>query len=162
MELVEREDFAPKMDLPVLSGGTSDDFGRGIVEMPVVIIVEHARVEKFLLPNGDQDFIAKAIAERIQESKWSCEIRSSICGLRKFPSQRSFVISRARLMRKYWEGERTRSLLDKILRPIFGYEVVGMIFEKCIPKQSISSPILKRHCWMWDIGSRGGAVCAIG
>ena len=93
------------MYVPVLGGGTGDDLGRGIVEMSVVIIMEYARVEEFLLPNRNQDFIAKAIAEGIEESKLSCEIRSFVCGLRTLPSQRYFLISRARLMRRNWEGE---------------------------------------------------------
>lgn len=77
-----------------LGGGSSYDLGRSIVEMPIIIVVEHAGVEEFLLPNGDQDLLSKAVAERVQESELSSEVCSSIRGLRKFRSQRCFLNSR--------------------------------------------------------------------
>lgn len=76
------------MYVPVLGGGSGDDLGRSIVEMSIIIVVEHAGVEEFLLSNRDQDLNSKAVAERIQESKLSSEIRSFVRGLRKIWSQR--------------------------------------------------------------------------
>ena len=72
------------MYIPVLGSGTGDDFGRSIVEMPIIIVVEHAGVEEFLLPNGNQDLVSKAVAKSIQESKLSSKICSMVCSLRKF------------------------------------------------------------------------------
>ena len=79
------------MYIPVLGSGTGDDFGRSIVKMSVIIIVEHAGVKEFLLPNRDQDLISKAVVEIVQESKLSSEVRSLVRGLRKLPSQRYFL-----------------------------------------------------------------------
>ena len=59
--------FCSIIYIPVLSGGSGNDFGRRIVELSIVIVVEHAGVEQFLLPNGNQDFISKAVLERVQE-----------------------------------------------------------------------------------------------
>ena len=82
------------MHIPVLGGGSGNDFGRSIIEMSIIIVVEHAGVEKFLLPNGHQDLISKAVAERIQESKLPSEVRSLVCDLRKMLSQRHFFNAR--------------------------------------------------------------------
>lgn len=59
--------FCSIIYIPVLSGGSGNDFGRRIVELSIVIVVEHAGVEQFLLPNGNQDLISKAVLERVQE-----------------------------------------------------------------------------------------------
>lgn len=72
------------MYIPVLGSSSGNYFGRSIVEMPIIIVVQHAGVEEFLLPNRDQDLDSKAVAERIQESKLSSEVRSFIRGLRTF------------------------------------------------------------------------------
>ena len=55
------------MDLPVLGRGSSDDFGRSVVEMPIIIVVEHTGVKEFLLSNRNQNFISEAVVEVIQE-----------------------------------------------------------------------------------------------
>ncbi len=55
--------------------------------MSIIIVVEHAGIEQFLPPNRDQDLISKTVAERVQESKLSSEIGSSICDLRTVRSQ---------------------------------------------------------------------------
>ncbi len=36
--------------------------------MSIIIVMEHAGVEEFLLPNWDQDLISKTVVEIIQES----------------------------------------------------------------------------------------------
>ena len=72
------------MYLPVLSGGSRDNFGGGIIKMTVVIVVEHAGIKQFLLSNGNQDFVSETVAERVQESKLTCKVCRSICGLPKF------------------------------------------------------------------------------
>lgn len=51
----------------VLGRSTGDDFGGSIVEMSVIVVVEHAGVEEFLLSNRDQDLLSKTVAERVQE-----------------------------------------------------------------------------------------------
>lgn len=71
-------------NIPILSGRSSYDFGRSIIEVSVIIVVEHARVEEFLLPDRDQDLISEAVAERIQESKLSREVCGSVRSLRDF------------------------------------------------------------------------------
>lgn len=76
--------FTPKSYIPVLGGGSSDDFSRSVVEKSIVIVVEHAGIEEFLLPDRDQDLISKAVNEIIQKSKLSREVRSLVRGLRKF------------------------------------------------------------------------------
>ena len=50
--------------------------------MSIIIVVEHPGVKEFLLPNGNQDLIPKAVAERIQERELPSEVRSSVFGLR--------------------------------------------------------------------------------
>ena len=75
--------FYPKMDLPVLGRGSGDDFGRSVVEVPIIIVVEHTRVEEFLLPNRDQNFISKAVVEVIQERQLPSKISCLVGGLRK-------------------------------------------------------------------------------
>ena len=67
MEWPSIDRFYPKKDLPVLGRGSGDDFGRSVVEMPIIIVVEHAGVKEFLLPNRNQNFISKAVNEVIQE-----------------------------------------------------------------------------------------------
>ena len=69
------------MYIPVLGGGPSNDFGRSIVQMSIIIIVEHARIKQFLLSNGDQDLISKAVLESVQESKLSRKVGSFVCDL---------------------------------------------------------------------------------
>ena len=76
----------------VLGRSTGDDLGGSIVEMSVIVVVEHAGVEEFLLSNRDQDLHSKTVAERVQEGKLSSEVRSSIRGLWKIRSQRCFLI----------------------------------------------------------------------
>ena len=83
------------MYIPVLGGGSGDDFGRRIVEVSIIIIVEDARIEQFLLPNGNQDLISKAVLERVQESKLSSEVRSPVGSLQKRPSQ--YYLSKGRV-----------------------------------------------------------------
>lgn len=75
------------MYIPVLGGGSGDDFGRGIVEVSIIIIVENAGIEQLLLPHGNQDLISESVLERVQESKLSSEVRSPVSSLRKYPSQ---------------------------------------------------------------------------
>lgn len=53
------------MYVPVLGGGSGDDFGRGVVEVSIVIIVQNTGIEQLLLPNGNQDLISKAVFERV-------------------------------------------------------------------------------------------------
>lgn len=83
------------MCLPVLSSGPRDDFGRSVIEMSIIIVVEHAGVKEFLLPNRDQDLISKAIIEIVQESKLSGEIRRLVRGLRRSSGQRFFLSLRS-------------------------------------------------------------------
>lgn len=75
------------MYIPVLGGGSGDDFGRGVVEVSIIIIVENPGIEQLLLPHGNQDLRSKAIFERVQESKLSSEVRSPVSSLRKYLSQ---------------------------------------------------------------------------
>ena len=88
------------MYLPVLGGGPRDNFGRSIVKMSIIIVVEHAGVKEFLLPNRDQYLISKAIVEIVQKSKLSCEIGSLVRGLWKYSSQCYFLKLRVRVLRK--------------------------------------------------------------
>ena len=88
------------MNLPVLGGGPRDDFGRSIVKLCIIIVVEHAGVKEFLLPNRDQDLISKAIVEIVQESKLSSEVSSLVRGLQKIPSQCYFLKPRVRSIEK--------------------------------------------------------------
>ena len=69
------------MYIPVLSGGSGDDLSRSIVEVPIVIVMEHAGIEQLLLPNRNQYFISKAVLESIQEGQLSSKVRSPICSL---------------------------------------------------------------------------------
>ena len=71
------------MDLPVLGRGSGDDFGRSVVEMPIIIVVEHAGVKEFLLPNRNQNFISKAVNEVIQERQLPSEISCLVRGLQE-------------------------------------------------------------------------------
>ena len=96
----EQQAITPKMYLPVLGSSPRDDFGRSIVKMAIIIVVEHAGVKEFLLPNRDQDLISKAIVEIVQESKLSSEVSSLVRGLRKIPSQCYFLKPRVRVLRK--------------------------------------------------------------
>ena len=57
-----------KIYLPVLRSGSGDDFGGRVVEMSIIIVMEHTGVEEFLPPNRDQDLISKTVVEIIQES----------------------------------------------------------------------------------------------
>lgn len=88
------------MYLPVLGGGPRDYLGRSIVKMSIIIVVKHAGVKEFLLPNRDQYLISKAIVEIIQESKLSREVSSLVRGLRKSLSQRYFLNPRVKALRK--------------------------------------------------------------
>ena len=71
------------MDLPVLGRGSGDDFGRSVVEMPIIIVMEHTGVKEFLLSNRDQNFISEAVVEVIQEGQLPSEISCLVCDLRK-------------------------------------------------------------------------------
>ena len=74
--------------------------------------MEHARIEQFLLPNGNQDLITKAVLESVQEGKLSREVRSLICSLQRCLSQRSFSnVERC-------QGSIEAFLLKNILQPM--------------------------------------------
>lgn len=76
------------MYIPILSCGSRDYLGRSVVQMSIIIVVEYAGIEEFLLPNWDQDLISQAVVERIQESKLPSEVRSLVRDLQKLRSQR--------------------------------------------------------------------------
>lgn len=58
-----RHEVLRALQYTVLGCGSGNDLGRSIVEMSIVIVVEHAGVKEFLLPNRDQNLISKAIVE---------------------------------------------------------------------------------------------------
>ena len=71
------------MDLPILGRGSGNDLGRSVVEMSIIIVVEHTGVKEFLLPNRNQNLISKAVVEIIQERQLPGEISGLVRGLRE-------------------------------------------------------------------------------
>ena len=71
------------MDLPILGRGSGDDFGRSVVEMPIIVVVEHTGIKEFLLSNRNQNFISEAVVEVIQERQLPSEISCFVRDLRK-------------------------------------------------------------------------------
>ena len=97
------------MHIPILGGRSSDDLGRRVVKLSIVIVVQNAGVEQFLLANRNQDLISKGVLERVQESKLSSKICGSVCGLPKGQSQHFVLDSRIEVIRNI--GGRNDGLL---------------------------------------------------
>ena len=83
MEWSSIDRMYPKMNLPVLGRGSGDDLGSSIIEMSIIIVVEHTGVKEFLLPNRNQNFNSKAVVEVIQERQLPSEVSCLVRDLRE-------------------------------------------------------------------------------